>query len=48
MRHDISSKLHVQSVCSAVKNWGLPYMENVTDVTAVDAQGAQVFTVPGL
>jgi hypothetical protein len=48
MRHDISSKLHVQSVCSAVKNWGLPYMEHVTDVTAIDAQGAQVVTVPGL
>jgi hypothetical protein len=42
VRHDISSVLHVQSVCSAVKNWGLPYMEDVTDVTAVDAAGAQV------
>jgi hypothetical protein len=42
MRHDISSALHMQSVCSAVKNWGLPYMDDVTDVKAIDACGAQV------
>jgi len=45
MRHDISGTLHIQSVCSAVKNWGLPYMDDVTDVRATDACGAQVITL---
>ena len=45
MRHDISGTLHIQSVCSAVKNWGLPYMDDVTDVKAIDASGAQVITL---
>jgi hypothetical protein len=45
MRHDISGVLHMQSVCSAVKNWGLPYMDEVTDVKAVDSTSAQVITL---
>jgi hypothetical protein len=32
-------------VCSAVKNWGLPYMHEVTDVRALDVSGAQVVTL---
>jgi hypothetical protein len=45
MRHDISGVLHIQCVCSAVKNWGLPYMHEVTDVRALDVSGAQVVTL---
>jgi hypothetical protein len=45
MRHDISSVLHIQSICSAVKNWGLPHMSTVTDVRAVDPAAAQIVTL---
>jgi hypothetical protein len=45
MRHDISGALHIQSVCNAVSNWGLPYMDEVTDVKAIDSSGAQMITL---